>query len=56
MPLADTIKHIGQPDLRIDTIKFGGFDQRVDGRRALAAAVGTGEQPDEMTITGWRKR
>src|SRR3954463_8225980 len=38
-------QHVGEPSLRVDAVELGGRDQGVDCRGALAAAVGTGEQP-----------
>jgi hypothetical protein len=38
-------EHVSEPRLRIHTIEPGGLDQRVHDGGALAAAVGTGEQP-----------
>jgi len=43
--LGDAAEHIGEPGLRIDIVELGGADQRVNRRRAHAAAVGTAEQP-----------
>ena len=41
----DASQDIGEPGTWVDIIEFGGGDQGVDRRSALAAAVGTGEQP-----------
>ena len=38
-------KHIGEPSLRIDVVKFRALDQRVDGSRAPAALIRAGESP-----------
>ena len=41
----DAAEDIGEPGLRIDVVELGGADQRIDRRRAGAAAVRAGEQP-----------
>jgi hypothetical protein len=43
--IGDVGKDVGEPSLRIDTVELCGLDQREHDRRALPAAVGTGEQP-----------
>ena len=43
--VGDAGEHVAQPGLRIEAVELGGLDQRVDGRGALAAGVGAGEQP-----------
>jgi hypothetical protein len=43
--VGNATQDVGEPGLRIDIVEFGGADQRVDGRGALAAAIGAGEQP-----------
>ena len=43
--IVDAGEHVGEPGLRIDVVEPGGLDQRVHDGRALAAAVGAGEQP-----------
>ena len=43
--LGDAGEDDGKPGLRVDVIKLGGGDQRVDRCGAFATAVGTGEQP-----------
>jgi hypothetical protein len=45
MSLANTVENVGQPHLRNDAIELCRLDQRVNRRRALAAAIGPGEQP-----------
>lgn len=41
----DSREDIGEPGLRIDAVHFGGDDEAIHGRRALAAAIRTAEQP-----------
>ena len=42
----DAGEHVGKPGPGgIDIVELGGADEVVHGRRAHAAAVGTGEQP-----------
>ena len=41
----DAAQDVGEPSLRVDAIELGGADQGVDRRRALAATIGTREQP-----------
>ena len=43
--IGDAGKHVGEPGTGIDVVEFGGDDQRIHGRRPLAASVGTREQP-----------
>jgi len=43
--IGDAAQDVGEPGLGIDAVEFGGTDQRVDRRGALAATVGAGEQP-----------
>jgi hypothetical protein len=43
--IGDAGEYVGEPGLRVDVVELGGGDQRVDRRGALAAAVGTREQP-----------
>lgn len=38
-------QHVGEPCLWIDVVERGGLDQRQHDRGALAAVIGTGEQP-----------
>jgi hypothetical protein len=38
-------QNIGEPDLRIDIVQFGGDDQAVHDCRPAAAAIGAAEQP-----------
>jgi hypothetical protein len=42
--IGDALKNIGQVRTRIDIIELATADQRVHGRRALASAIGAGEQ------------
>ncbi len=39
----DAQKNVGEPRLGIDAVHFGGDDEAVRGRGALAAAVGAAE-------------
>ena len=41
----DAAQHIGEPGLGVDAIEFGSGNQGINRGRALAAAIGTGEQP-----------
>jgi hypothetical protein len=43
--LCDTGEHVGEPGLRIEVVQLASDDHGVHGGRALAAAVGTGEEP-----------
>jgi hypothetical protein len=43
--LGDERQNVGQPGMRIDVVELAGDDQTVEQRRALAAAIRTGEQP-----------
>ena len=43
--LGDAGEDIGEPSLRVDVVEFGGDDEGVHRRGALAPAVGAGEQP-----------
>lgn len=43
--IRDAREDVGEPDLRIDVVESGGLDERVEGRGALAAAIGAAEQP-----------
>jgi len=43
--LGDASKHIREPSLRIDVVEASGLDQGVKDGRALAAAIGSTEQP-----------
>ena len=38
-------ENVGEPRLRIDAVHLGGDDEAVHGGGALAAAIGTAEQP-----------
>ena len=40
--IGDAGEHVGEPGLRVDAVELGGADQRVDRRRAFAAAIGAG--------------
>ena len=42
--LGDEDENIGEPSLRVDVVELAGDDEGVTRRRALAAAVGPGEQ------------
>ena len=42
--IGDAVEHIGQPGLRVDTVKLGGFDQGVGYGGGFAAAFGSDEQ------------
>ena len=48
-------ENVCQPCLRIDAVHLRGDDQTVHGRRALTAAIGPTEQPDDMTVLGVRR-
>jgi len=41
----DAGEHVGKPGLGVDVVELCGDDQGVHQRRALAAAIGAGEQP-----------
>jgi hypothetical protein len=41
----DAREDVGQPGERIDVVEFCRHDKRADGRRAVGAALGTGEEP-----------
>jgi len=43
--IGDAAQHIGEPGLGVDAIEFGSGNQGINRGRALAAAIGTGEQP-----------
>ena len=43
--IGDAAQCICEPGLRVDGVELGGADERIDGRGALAAAVGAGEEP-----------
>lgn len=43
--VGDAAQHIGEPGLGVDAIEFGSGNQGINRGRALAAAIGTGEQP-----------
>ena len=43
--LGDARENIGEPGLRIDVVHLGGDDEAVQDGGALAAAIGTGEEP-----------
>ena len=43
--IGDAAQDIGEPGLRIDAVELGGGNEGIHRRRALAAAIGTGEQP-----------
>ena len=43
--LGDASQDIGEPGLRINIVHFGGNDEAVHHRGALAAAIRTAEQP-----------
>src|SRR5438132_13038330 len=43
--VGDAAQPLGEPGLRIDAAALGRLDQREHRRGALAASVGTGEQP-----------
>jgi hypothetical protein len=45
--VGDAGKHIGEPSLRIDVLKFGRGDQRVDHGGALATAVRISKRPQQ---------
>ena len=46
----DAAKDISEPGLRIDTIEFGCFDQRVGYGGRFASRIRAHEKVDEMTI------
>jgi hypothetical protein len=37
--IVDPMKHVSEPNLRIDAVEFGGGDEGVDGCRAAAATA-----------------
>jgi hypothetical protein len=41
----DAREDSGESGLRIDAVHFGGDDEALHGRGALASAIGTAEQP-----------
>ena len=41
----DTLQHLAQVVLGIETTQFSGFDQRVGHSRSLTTGIRTGEQP-----------
>jgi hypothetical protein len=43
--IGDSREHVGEPGLRIDVVQFASDDQGIHHNSALAAAVGTGEEP-----------
>jgi hypothetical protein len=43
--IGDATQHIGEPGLGIDAVEFGSGNQGIDRSGALAAAIGTGEEP-----------
>ena len=43
--VGDAAQNVGEPRLRIDAIELGGSNQGVDCSGALAATIGTCEQP-----------
>jgi len=42
--VGDLRKHMAQPGFGVDPVQLGRADQRVDGGRTFAAAVGASEQ------------
>lgn len=48
--IVDVNQHMAQPGLGVDTVEFGGADQRVDRGGTLATAVGTSEQVIAPTV------
>ncbi|GLK46060.1 hypothetical protein GCM10017612_39810 [Novosphingobium resinovorum] len=43
--LANAVKHISKPFLRIGAIEFGRLQKRKHGSGALTATIGTGKEP-----------
>jgi hypothetical protein len=43
--IGDAVQHIREPGLGIDAVEFGRGNQGIDCGRALATAIGAGEQP-----------
>jgi hypothetical protein len=43
--VGDAAEHVAQVCLGIEFVESGGLDEGVDGGGAMAAGVGTGEQP-----------
>jgi len=43
--IGDAAEDVGEPGLQADAVELGGGDEGIHRRRALAAAIGTGEQP-----------
>lgn len=42
--IGDTGKHVAQVGQAVEAVELGALDQGVEGRRALGAAVGSGEE------------
>jgi hypothetical protein len=47
--IGDPGEHVGEPSLWVDGREFGGLDQGVHRRGALATAIGAGEEPSSAT-------
>ncbi len=54
--VGDTGDAISQPSLRVDAVEIGGLDKAVGAGGPVTALVRAREQPDGMTIAGWRAR
>jgi hypothetical protein len=42
--IGDAGEHVAEPGFRVEAVELGGFDQGVEGRSAITAGVGAGEE------------
>jgi len=51
--VVDVGEDVGEPSAGVDVVQLGRLDQRVDGRSAAAAAIGTGEDRKRSNNRFW---